>query len=221
MGVRKHSGSKVITNKCANPGAGTRRAAPPCKISRIHGDREFKSLREEGSSVCQPHPQGFITQMFLVPNKDGSHRPIIDLRELNSFIHWEHFKSEGIHLVKDLLQENNWLVKLDLKHLFCNPNSQTSLPWPAIPLDGKDTPIQLPSLWPLLSSSHVHEDNATCSSLLETTRVQDDYKHRRQPPYGNLKGWSSPPSRLVKENIGSPWFCDNHLESALKPCQGI
>ena len=53
--------------------------------------------------------------MFVVPKKDGSVRPIINLREQNKFIHWGNFRMEGIHLVKDLLQEGNWMVKINLK----------------------------------------------------------------------------------------------------------
>ena len=110
-------GHKFRVNKCASTGERSRRATPPLRISRMHGQGDLKSLGEE-RSVCQPHPQRFISQVFLVPKKDGSHRPIIDLRELNRFIFWEHFKMEGIHLVKDLLQENDWLVKLDLKDAY-------------------------------------------------------------------------------------------------------
>ena len=41
----------------------------------------------------------------MIPKKGGGLRPIIDLRDLNKSIHWEHFKMEGIHLIKDLLQQ--------------------------------------------------------------------------------------------------------------------
>ena len=70
-------------------------------------EAEIQALVEKGA-VSIAHPllgEGFTSRMFVVPKKDVSVRPIIDLRELNRFIHWEHFKMEGIHLVKDLLQE--------------------------------------------------------------------------------------------------------------------
>ena len=34
---------------------------------------------------------------------------------LNEFVHTEHFKMEGIHLLKDLL---DWMVKVDLKDAY-------------------------------------------------------------------------------------------------------
>ena len=71
------------------------------------------------SQVLNPNPsESFISRMFLVPKKDGSQRPIVDLRDLNKFIVWEHFKMEGIHLVKHLLQKGDWMIKLDLKDAY-------------------------------------------------------------------------------------------------------
>ena len=81
---------------------------------------ELSKLVQKGAIALVPnsHPRSFISQMFLVPKKDGSHRTIVDLRELNRFIRWEHFKMEGIHLVKDMLQRGDWMVKLDLKDMY-------------------------------------------------------------------------------------------------------
>ena len=78
-----------------------------------------KLLEKEAIAVvATPLQQCFISRMFLIPRKDGTMRPIIDLSELNKFIHWEHFKMEGIHLIQMLLQEDDWMVKLDLKDAY-------------------------------------------------------------------------------------------------------
>ena len=68
--------------------------------------------------VNHPHPQGFLSQIFLVPKKDTTHRPVINLKGLNYFVTKDHFKMEGIHLIKDLLQERDWLIKVDLKDAY-------------------------------------------------------------------------------------------------------
>ena len=47
---------------------------------------------------------GFFSTLFLVPKKDGGQRPVINLKALNNFVRAPHFKMEGIHTLKTLLQ---------------------------------------------------------------------------------------------------------------------
>ena len=61
---------------------------------------------------------GFHSQLFLIPKKDGGQRPIINLKRLNAFVKTEHFKMEGIHMLKDLLKPNDWMVKVDMKDAY-------------------------------------------------------------------------------------------------------
>ena len=61
---------------------------------------------------------GFLSTLFLVPKKDGGQRPVINLKKLNSFINAPHFKMEGIHTLKSLLEKGDWLVKIDLKDAY-------------------------------------------------------------------------------------------------------
>ena len=61
---------------------------------------------------------GFISSVFVVPKKCGGLRPVINLRPLNSFIPYEHFKMESIHMLKDLLRKDDYLVKVDLKDAY-------------------------------------------------------------------------------------------------------
>ena len=55
--------------------------------------------------------------MFVVPKGEGSWRPVINLRSLNTYL-VPHFKMEGIRVVKSLIQKGDWMVKLDLKDPF-------------------------------------------------------------------------------------------------------
>ena len=50
-----------------------------------------------------------------MPKKDGGHSPITNLKKLNEFIPHSHFKMEGIHMRKDLLQQGDFL---DLKDAY-------------------------------------------------------------------------------------------------------
>ena len=62
--------------------------------------------------------QGFVSSIFLVPQKGGGQRPVVNLLPLNQFIPCEHFKMEGIHMLKDLLRKGDFMVKIDLKDAY-------------------------------------------------------------------------------------------------------
>ena len=82
-------------------------------------DSEVALLREKGVlSVACPVPDQFDSSLFLVPKRDGNSRPVINLKDLNVFLQYDHFKMEGIHLLRDILQPNDWLGKIDLKDAY-------------------------------------------------------------------------------------------------------
>ena len=62
--------------------------------------------------------KGFVSNVFLVPKKEGGQRPVINLKKLNEYVCTEHFKMEGIHLLKDLLRNKDWMVKVDMKDAY-------------------------------------------------------------------------------------------------------
>ena len=58
---------------------------------------------------------GFFSRLFLVPKKGGQMRPVLNLKPLNRFIYHRHFKMEGMHIARDLLQRGNWMTRIDIK----------------------------------------------------------------------------------------------------------
>ena len=80
---------------------------------------EIQMLIQKGAvSLQEPHQVGFVSQLFLVPKKDGGFRPVVNLKALNKFIQEEHFKMEGFHMVRDLVRKGDWLAKIDLKDAY-------------------------------------------------------------------------------------------------------
>lgn len=70
----------------------------------MHAGRNPKHVREtKGISETGESPEGFYSQMLLVPNKDGRQRPGIKLKRFNQSVKTEHFKMEGIYILKNLL----------------------------------------------------------------------------------------------------------------------
>ena len=82
-------------------------------------DKEVQTLLEKGAieEVCQRNDE-FYSSLFLIPKKSGQMQPVINLRPLNQFLRYQHFKMEGIHVVKDLLRQGDWLTRIDLKDAY-------------------------------------------------------------------------------------------------------
>jgi len=91
-----------------------------------YSEREQTLLKEELEALLTKQAvqrvptsqKGFYSNMFMVPKKDGGQRPVINLKALNTYVKTEHFKMEGLHTVKALLQKEDWMTKIDLKDAF-------------------------------------------------------------------------------------------------------
>ena len=59
-------------------------------------------------------PGQMLSNIFLREKKNGKFRPIINLKKVNSYIPYQHFKMEGLNNVKELLQKGDYMVKIDL-----------------------------------------------------------------------------------------------------------
>ena len=79
---------------------------------------EVASLLRKGAIMEATETPGFFSNIFAIPKKNGGFRPIINLRNLNRHIRYEHFKMEGLDVVRNLLQKGDWLAKLDLKDAY-------------------------------------------------------------------------------------------------------
>ena len=93
-----------------------------------YSKEQMKLLREEVVSllgkgaveVVDPtlSAGGFYSTLFLVPKTEGRMRPVINLKALNFWVQPQHFKMEGIHTLREIVAEGEWLAKLDLKDAY-------------------------------------------------------------------------------------------------------
>ena len=72
---------------------------------------EVQELDNKGA-VVQAHSDSgeFVSQVFLVPNSDGTWRPVLILKSLNQFVVPHHFQMESIRTLKGVLQKDDWLL---------------------------------------------------------------------------------------------------------------
>jgi hypothetical protein len=61
---------------------------------------------------------GFYSSYFLVPKKDGSARPILNLKKLNCFMAYKRFKMETLRSIIASVSPGVFLASLDLKDAY-------------------------------------------------------------------------------------------------------
>lgn len=60
----------------------------------------------------------FVSSIFIRPKRDGSYRMILNLRELNQFVHTKHFKMETLKTALALVNKDCFFSSIDLKDAY-------------------------------------------------------------------------------------------------------
>ena len=69
--------------------------------------------------INSSHEQGeFLSTVFLTPKKDGTHRLTLNLKKLNKFVSYHHFKMESLKHVVSMVKPNGFMTSVDLKDVF-------------------------------------------------------------------------------------------------------
>ena len=94
--------------------------SPPFNQAEIQLiDTEVKELLlKRAVTRVAPCKEEFISNIFLVPQKTGDMRPVINLKPLNQYIQNIHFKMENIQLDLNLISPGDFMVSLDLKDAY-------------------------------------------------------------------------------------------------------
>ncbi len=75
-------------------------------------------LAKKAITAVEDDSVGFVCSFFCIPKKTGGFRPIVNLKPVNHFIRYEHFKMESLETVRFLVREGDWFAKLDLKDAY-------------------------------------------------------------------------------------------------------
>ncbi len=89
------------------------------KIERHNVDVEIEKLLSQNIVVECKHCQGeFISPIFLRPKKDGSFRLILNLKNLNKSVVYNHFKMETLRTAVHLVTQNCYFASCDLSQAY-------------------------------------------------------------------------------------------------------
>ena len=61
---------------------------------------------------------GIVSNVFVRPKKDGTYRMILNLRSLNEFVNYQHFKTDNILSALKLMRPKCFMTSVDLKDAY-------------------------------------------------------------------------------------------------------
>ena len=78
----------------------------------------FKLLSKGVLELTHRSPGDFISNIFIRPKKDGSYRMILNLKPLNEFVDYHHFKMDTFQTALKLIQPGCFMASVDLKDAY-------------------------------------------------------------------------------------------------------
>ena len=83
-------------------------------------DKEVQKLFNKGVIIHSQHEKDqFISPIFLRLKKNGTdYRMIINLKELNAFVEYEHFKMESLQSVIAMMTQNCYMASIDIRDAY-------------------------------------------------------------------------------------------------------
>ena len=82
-------------------------------------DTEISDLLSKGVITESVHERDeFISTIFLRPKKDGTHRMILNLKSLNQYVTYYHFKMDTIRTAVEMMTPGCYMCSVDLKSAY-------------------------------------------------------------------------------------------------------
>ena len=82
-------------------------------------DNEVVKLLSKGIIKTTTHDHDeVLSNIFIRPKKDGSHRLILNLKSLNQYVTYHHFKMDTFYSMLKLVEKNCYMASLDLKDAY-------------------------------------------------------------------------------------------------------
>ena len=76
--------------------------------------RWFKCKLKPPKNLDAQIPDGWVSNIFLVPKRQGGFRMILNLKKLNEFMTYTKFKMDHVDKVISLLRQGDYMGSLDL-----------------------------------------------------------------------------------------------------------
>ena len=90
-------------------------------------DKQIEKFLQTGVIETTTHCEGeYISNIFIRPKKDGSYHLILNLKNLNQFVQYRHFKMENLKRAITLMSPNCYMASIDLKDAYYSVSIDTN-----------------------------------------------------------------------------------------------
>ncbi|KAG0768500.1 hypothetical protein G6F26_006016 [Rhizopus arrhizus] len=114
-----------------------------------HINEAVQKFLDGGMIEASPTQNRQFLSKFFTLQETTKRRPTLDCQKLNSFIQVEHFKMEGVPALRELMEKDDYICKIDLKDAYLRERRNC-------------LPIQIPSVWPQCSTKSFLQNHALC-----------------------------------------------------------
>uniref|UniRef100_A0A803J3K6 Reverse transcriptase domain-containing protein n=1 Tax=Xenopus tropicalis TaxID=8364 RepID=A0A803J3K6_XENTR len=173
------------------------RKIPPPRFltSKNTRDPVLKAVKELLlSNTITPVPrsqrhQGFYSNLFLIPKKDGSLRPVLDLKRLNTFLHVPSFKMESLRSVISNVEKGDFFTSIDLKDAYLHIPIHVDHQHTSVHTNTRGTRVEDTSHQKLPTTISIHRiprsevRRYTTQSILDN-RKSDQHHNSRKADHG-------------------------------------
>ena len=118
MGSAGNSRVQIRPDSNPSPGKQASCAAPQSNRPDPDNRGDTRTAGQTCHKGISTLPKQFYFPTFLAEKKGGGQRPVVNLKALNNFVRSEHFKMESLHILPDLIQTGDYMIKLDLKDAY-------------------------------------------------------------------------------------------------------
>ena len=85
-------------------------------------EKANKLLKKGVVVECEHEPVEYISPIFLREKTDGTQRLILNLKHLNKYLEYKHFKMQTLQTILTLIQPNCYMATIDLKDTYYSVN---------------------------------------------------------------------------------------------------
>ena len=82
-------------------------------------DKEIETLLENGAIIeTSSDPDKFLSTIFARPKKNGEYRVILNLKKLNEWVPYRHFKMDTFESAVNLIKKDCFMASIDIRHAY-------------------------------------------------------------------------------------------------------